>query len=181
MRRGLDDRNILDEFVLDFVRVLEPHAYMIVSGYLAISHGRATEDIDLILERLDEAAFSTLHRALVAAGFTCMQGEDPHELYTDYLSRSTAVRYTRTGEFLPEMEVKFAKDALDEEQLQQRVKLPLTGLDVWFAPVEAGIAFKEAYLGTPKDQEDARRLRLIYQDELDEEEIERWKRRLTQR
>lgn len=47
------------------------------------------------------------------------------------------------------MEVKFAKDKLDEEQINARVKLPLTGLDVYFSTVESNIAFKEEYLSGP--------------------------------
>jgi hypothetical protein len=35
------------------------------------------------------------------------------------------------------MEMKFAKDALDEDQLYARQKIQDTGLDIWFGSVEA--------------------------------------------
>jgi hypothetical protein len=89
------------------------------------------------------------------------------------LGKNTALRFTRLNEELPEMEVKFSKDKLDDIQIEQRTKLPLTGLDVWFGNVEMNIAFKEEYLKSPKDIEDARHLRIVY--EPDEEKINKVK------
>ncbi len=177
MERAVADTNILDTFVKDFVAVVEPLArYIIVSGFVAISHGRmrGTEDIDMILERLEKDTFKKLHEALVQAGFECVQSSDATTIY-EYLTSNTAVRYVRKGTFVPEMEVKFAKDALDDDQLKRRVKLPLSGLDVWFSSIETNIAFKEELLKSPKDLEDAAHLRRVYEGELDEEEIERVK------
>lgn len=54
--RGIDKKNILDQFVIDFCKVVEKHCkYIIVSGFVVISSGRtrATEDIDMIIERTD--------------------------------------------------------------------------------------------------------------------------------
>jgi hypothetical protein len=45
-------RNILDEFAIDFSKIVEKYTeYIIVSGFVAISSGRtrATEDIDMII------------------------------------------------------------------------------------------------------------------------------------
>jgi hypothetical protein len=69
------------------------------------------------------------------------------------------------------MEVKFAKDEWDEFQIEHRKKIPLTGLDVWFSSVNMNIAFKEEYLKSQKDLEDAKHLRLVYKEKIDEEEI----------
>jgi len=47
----------LDEFVLDFMKLLEEYAdYVIVSGYVVILFGRArgTEDIDTIIRYMDK-------------------------------------------------------------------------------------------------------------------------------
>lgn len=111
--RIIEDRNVLDAFCMDFCRVLERHTrYIVVSGFLAISSGRTrgTEDIDVILERLDEEKFKGLHQDLVKNGFECIQGEKNETLFSDYLEENLSLRYVRKGHLLPEMEVKLAKD-----------------------------------------------------------------------
>ena len=75
------------------------------------------------------------------------------------------------------MEVKFAKDELDEMQIKERVKLEFTGLDVWFSSIETNIAFKEEYLKSDKDIEDARHLRIVYEGKINEKKIEEIKER----
>ena len=173
MEREVSDRNILDRFCLDFCGVVDKHCrYIVVSGFVAISSGRTrgTEDIDIIIENLPLARFSRLHADLVKNGFTCMQGADAKGVYS-YLSDKTSVRYTYRDRFLPEMELKLSKDPLDEYQLQTRKKIPLTGLDVWFSSINMNISFKEELLKSDKDMEDARHLRKVFNEEVDEHEI----------
>ena len=67
--------------------------------------------------------------------------------------------------------LKMAKDELDDYQIQTRKKLPLTGLDLYFSSIEMNIAFKEELLKSEKDMDDAKHLRIIYSDVLDEKEI----------
>ena len=55
LTRKVDDKTILDKFVEDFVKVIEKYCkYIIVSGFVAIAHGRSrgTEDIDMIIEKI---------------------------------------------------------------------------------------------------------------------------------
>ncbi|OIO40970.1 hypothetical protein AUJ62_03590 [Candidatus Pacearchaeota archaeon CG1_02_32_21] len=173
MERGIDNKTILDRFALDFVKIIEKHCkYIIVSGFVAIAHGRSrgTEDIDMIIERVSRDKFAKLHNDLVKNGFECMQSEDSDVVY-EYLINKTSVRYTYKEEFLPEMEIKFAKDEIDDFQLKTRKKLPLTGLDVYFSSIEMNIAFKEEYLRSDKDLEDARHLRIVYKGKINENEI----------
>ena len=174
MERGIKDRTILEEFAEDFTKIVEKHCrYIIVSGFVAIAHGRSrgTEDIDMIIEKIDEKRFEELHNDLIEHGFECMQSENPQIIYMDYLLHKTSVRYTKKGEFLPEMEIKFVKDKLDEFQIQTRIKLPLTGLDVWFSSINMNIAFKEEYLKSEKDLKDAVHLRKVYPELVNEHEI----------
>ena len=175
MERAVEDRTILDKFVEDFVQVMEKHAkYIICSGFVAIAHGRSrgTEDIDMIVEKLSKEEFAKLHEDLVGNGFVCMQSDNAGTIY-DYLKEGMSVRYVLDSEgfFPPEMEIKFAKDELDEEQLESRQKLELTGLDVYFSSIEGNIAFKEELLTADKDMEDAKHLRIIYEGKFDEEKI----------
>ena len=174
MRREIDDKNILDKFAEEFVRIVEKYCkYIIVSGFVAIAHGRTrgTEDIDMIIESISKDEFIFLHEDLINNGFECIQSENPEIIYDSYLRQNTSVRYTWKDKFLPEMEVKFAKDELDELQIITRKKLPFTGLDVYFSSIEMNIAFKEEYLKSDKDMEDAKHLRIIYKGKINEDEI----------
>ena len=174
--RSVDDRTILDKFAEDFCGIVEQFCkYIIVSGFVAIAHGRSrgTDDIDMIIEKLSREKFILLHEELIKAGFDCIQSSDACNLYDNYINTGVSIRYVRLGEHLPEMEVKFAKDSLDNYQLQTRKKMPFTGIDVYFSSVEMNIAFKEELLCSEKDLEDARHLRLIYEEEINEAEIDK--------
>ncbi len=180
MERGVDDKTILDKFVIDFVKIIEKYIkYIIVSGFVAIAHGRsrATEDIDMIIERVSGINFIKIHKELSKKKFVCIQSDDPLIIY-DYLVKGDSVRYTRKDEFVPEMEIKFVKDELDEEQIKTRQKLELTGLDVYFSSINMNIAFKEELLKSEKDLEDAKHLRLVYEEEIDEKEINKIKEKI---
>lgn len=178
MARAIDDKTILEKFAADFVRVVEKRAkYAVVSGFVAIAHGRSrgTEDIDMIVERLPKDKFVMLHSDLTKAGFECLQSEDAGEIYDEYLARNSSVRYVRKGGHVPEMEFKLSRDALDEYQLETRKKLPFTGIDMYFSSVEMNIAFKEELLKSEKDMDDAKHLRIVYRGRTDEKEIEKIK------
>ncbi len=175
MREAVDDRTILDKFAENFAEVVEKHCrYIIVSGFVSIAHGRSrsTEDIDMILERISKEKFISLHNDLIKAGFICIQSDNPEIIYDDYLKENNSIRYTNNKEFFPpEMEIKLAKDSIDEMQLKERKKFPITGLDVWFSSIESNIAFKEELLKSQKDIEDAKHLRIIYKNEISEDKI----------
>lgn len=171
--RGVSDKNILDEFCIKFCNLVEKHCkYIIVSGFVAISSGRtrATEDIDMIIEKLPLEKFKTLHSDLLKSSFVCMQSDSADEVFS-YLADKLSVRYTIKDNPLPEMEIKFAKDALDEYQLKTRIKIPATGLDIWFSSINMNIAFKEEALKSDKDLKDAEHLRTVYSEMVDEHEI----------
>ena len=176
--RSVTDLNLLASTCTAFCGVLERHCpYIVVSGFVAIASGRSrgTEDIDFILEKISKERFVSLHADLEKSGFECIQGHDPIRLYDDYLADRLSLRYIRKNQLLPDMEVKLAKDHLDEYQLKNRVKLPLTGLDVWFGSVNVNIAFKEELLKSDKDIEDALHLRKVYSDLINEKEINKVK------
>ena len=139
MIRGVGDRNVLDDFALKFCEVIEKHVkYIIVSGFVAISHGRkrTTEDIDMIIEKMSRENFYLLHEDLIRNGFHCMQSSLVEDIY-EYLENKDSIRYTDNEQFFPpEMEVKFVKDEIDELQIKTRKKLEFTGLDIWFSSIE---------------------------------------------
>ncbi len=112
--REIKDRTILDIFAEDFVRVVEKHVkYIIVSGFVAIAHGRSrgTEDIDIIIERNSKDELITMHHELEVAAFECIQSDNPGVIYDNYLNDNLSVRYVRKSSFIPEMELKFTKNS----------------------------------------------------------------------
>lgn len=183
MERKVEDRGILDKFCEDFCDIVEKHVkYFICSGFSAIASGRSrgTEDIDMIIGKMSKIEFINLHDNLVNKGFECLQSVNGEEIYNTYLSQGISVRYVRKGEHLPEMEIHFTKDELDEEQLKDRIKMPFTELNVYFAPLEGNIAFKEELLKSQKDLEDAKHLRIVYGEEINEEKINLFKHRIKE-
>lgn len=122
-----------------------------------------------------------MHNELINSGFVCVQSDKAVDIY-NYLIGKDSVRYVRgeEGMFPPEMEIKFTKDELDEGQLRERVKLPLTGLDIYFSSIETNIAFKEELLKTDKDFGDANHLRIVYEGEIDENKISEIKKKIKE-
>jgi len=181
MKREVSNKNLLDEFVINFVKVIDNFVkYIIVSGFVAIAHGRVrgTEDIDIIIERINRQKFISLHNKLEKANFECIQSDNPNIIFDDYLNSNLSVRYVKKNNPIPEIELKFAKDSLDDYQLKTRKKLPLTGLDLYFSSIEMNIAFKEELLKSEKDIEDVEHLRIVYADKLNEKEINKIKKEI---
>lgn len=178
MERGIQDKNILEKFAEEFCSIVDKHCkYIVVSGFVAIASGRtrATEDIDMIIERISKEKFADLHDELVKNGFECLQSSNVDDLY-DYLKNGDSIRYVREGTYLPpEMEIKFAKDEIDSLQLTTRTKLKFTDLNIWFSSIDMNIAFKEEWLKGNKDMEDAKHLRMIYKEDISEENINKIK------
>lgn len=181
--RNISDKNILDDFCERFCKIVEKHTkYIVVSGFVAISSGRTrgTEDIDMIIPKLTLAEFGQLHRDLIKNNFICVQDNGPEIIYKNYLTDGASVRYIQKDKLLPEMEIKFAKDALDYLQIKTRVKIPQTGLDVWFSSISMNIAFKEEYLKSDKDLADAKHLRIVFSELVNEKEINEIKKMIRQ-
>ena len=179
MERRIHDKNILSEFCLKFCKLIEKYTkYIIVLGFVAIASGRArgTEDIDMIIPKIDKETFVKLHKDLTSNNFVAIQNDNAEILYDEYLDKGLSIRYILKNQPVPEMELKFAKDELDYFQLQTRTKLSFTSLDIWFSSINMNIAFKEEYLKSDKDIEDAKHLRIIYSELVNEEEINKIKK-----
>ncbi|NCP71942.1 hypothetical protein GW835_00930 [archaeon] len=174
----VSDRNILDKFVIEFTSILEKYTkYVIVSGYVAISNGRVrgTEDIDIIIDKIPFSLFLKFLEDIYASNFECIQSDDALEIYNNYLIKKESIRFVYKGTILPNIELKFVKTEVDKYTLLKRTKLSLTGLDIYFASIESTIAYKEHYLSSDKDYEDALHLRLLYKEVLSLEEIKKIK------
>lgn len=175
----ISDKNLLDKFVTDFIKILEKYLkYSVVSGFVAISNGRVrgTEDIDIIVEKMSFKVFNIFFKEIYLSNFECVQSDDVSDIFKNYLLKKESIRFVYKGTIVPDIEFKFSKNKVDDYTLRKRVKLPLTGLDIYFATIESTIAYKEHYLCSLKDIEDSNHLRALYSEKLDFKEIDKIKR-----
>ena len=165
--------NELDNFVIEFLKIIEKHAkYVVVSGYIPILFGRsrATEDVDVFIEELTEEKFLALFSELDESGWRCINTENSKEMFA-YLNDNTAIRFAKKGEVIPNMEVKFARKSFDRHTMEDSVKV-IIGKNIIFIPsIEEQIVFKKIILGSDKDKEDARHLEEIFKDMLDKSKL----------
>ncbi|PSP88422.1 hypothetical protein BRC90_07410 [Halobacteriales archaeon QS_4_69_34] len=163
----------LDRLVLDVAEILErvDVRYAVVSGYVAVLFGRAraTEDIDVIVERFDAATASELATALNDAGYwgSAMPLDELHETLTDDLP----VRIAEQDHRVPNVELKFASDEYDCASLDDPITVHLRDGSVRIGPLELQIAYK-LDMGAQKDFEDALYLHEILEANLNRRALE---------
>ncbi len=168
----------LDLFVLEFVRILERHApYVIVSGYVAILFGRAraTEDIDIFIQSLDEKMFIALYSELEGAGYWCLNAETARDSY-EYLAEGIAIRLAKRDHAIPNIEVKFAKKKLAQEALRDTLTVVTKQGSLLVSSIERQIAFKRYYLKSDKDLEDAQHLEETFKGQIDMNKVQWYKK-----
>jgi predicted nucleotidyltransferase len=159
----------LDIFVRDFLNVLKAYTdYVIVSGYVTILFGRArgTEDIDIIIEKIDRRTFEKFFNDLIERNYWFLNSDDQNDLF-GMLNENLAVRIAKSGGIIPNIELKFAKDRFDDFSLKESLKVEIDGYELNISPIELQIVYK-LYLSGDKDIEDA-----IYLYEIFKERINR--------
>lgn len=172
--------NSLDKLVIDFTSILNKLKvkYVIVFGYVSILFGRsrASEDVDLIIEKLGPERFKKFWDA-VSQRFECVITGKADDAYKDYLLQQTAVRFARRGEFVPTMELKFPKREIDLWTLNNRRTVILNNHRFFISPLELQIPYK-LLLGSEKDLEDAQHLYELFKGRLDIRLLMRFSKRL---
>ena len=173
--------NELDKITIAFTAILNKARikYTIISGYVAVVFGRnrASEDVDIFMEKIDGKKFSDLWKELEKE-FECINSEDKEEIFNDFLKAGSAVRFARRGEFIPNIEVKFPKTEIDVWGIKNRKKLILNNCEIFISPLESQIPFK-LFLGSEKDIEDAKYLYNLFKDNLDSDLLEQFSRNLN--
>lgn len=171
----------LDEEVVEFVGVLEDCNidYVIVSGYVAILTGRsrATEDIDIVLEPLDQQTTEDLVETLTERGYWGM-AMPLDEMYS-MLSSGDRIRVAEEGEMIPNFEVWFAKNEVEREALNEAISAELDGAQLNISPLELQIAYKlrlaqHAGSTSGKDFEDALHLYETFEESLNTKQLEEY-------
>lgn len=167
--------NELDKFALEFLNIIKKHTdYVIISGFVSILLGRArsTEDIDVFIKRISKEKFFELYKELREKNFWCINADDENEVW-DFLEEKMAVRFSRENFPIPNFEVKFPKDYLDEMSFEDAINVVMIGGELKISSLERHIAFKEEYLGSNKDFEDSEHVKELF--EVDGEKINKLK------
>lgn len=171
--------NELDELAISFSSVCSrlDIQHVFVAGYVAILTGRAraTEDIDVFVERLSEAETAELVDALETEGY--WGPAMPLEEAYGNLAADTNLWVAPEGQMTPHLEVKFPTDEFDLASLSNAIDAHVGGETVPVGPIELQIAYK-LYLGTQTDFEDASHLYLLFRESLREARLESWVEKL---
>ncbi len=173
--------NDLDRFVLDFVKVLSRYTdYIIISGYISILFGRSrgTEDVDIIVPKLSHAKFIDLFNEL-SNSFHCLNSDNKADLF-DYLNDKLSIRFARKDQVIPNIELKFANNNIDEISLLNKIKVIIGRDELFVGPLELQIVYKKIILKSDKDLEDARHLEVLFKEHLSKESIKYYERLVTE-
>jgi hypothetical protein len=166
---------------MDFIKILRKHTpYVIVSGYVSILLGRSrsSEDVDVIIPKMQPPAFSKLIDELKDNGFWCIQAEKTKDVYS-YHRDNISVRFAKKGSVIPNIELKAVKNISDETALSECIRVKLNSDELSISNLELQVAFKEAVLKSPKDLEDARHIRNIAGTRLDPKKLSSYRRMLN--
>lgn len=171
--------NELDDLAVRFSGICEAlgidHVY--VAGYVAILAGRsrATQDIDVLLEPVDDGQADELAERLGAEGF--WGPAMPLSEMATMLSAGDNIWVARDGEMVPHLEVKEVSDRFDRASLRNAIEGRIGNASVPIGPLELQTAYK-LHLGTRKHFEDTVHLYTMFDETLSNEELQLWVERL---
>lgn len=172
----------LDKFTIDFITILEKYVdYVLVSGYVSILLGRAraSEDVDIIIQKIDFSTFQSLYQDIKKQDYFCLNAEKDTTIY-DYLLDNLAVRFAKKDTTIPNIELKWSKHKFDDLALKNIIDVKLSKGTLKISHLELQIAFKEEVLKSPKDMEDARHIRKVAENYLDNKLINRYRESLRE-
>ena len=169
------DLTELDFFVRDFLEILKKHFdYLIVSGFVSISTGRtrATEDVDMLIMKPSKENFEKLFKDLEKNNFWCYQGDHFEEVW-DYVDNMQSIRFARKNQMFPNMEVIFIDESKKAKyyEFTHSQKIQIKNFVFKIPPLEFEILYKEIVLAGEKDLQDARHLRTLFNDILNEDKF----------
>ena len=177
------DLNELDKLTIDFTSILTKLKirYVLISGYISILFGRSrsSPDIDVIIEKLSFPEFQKLWKELCRC-FECINTTNAEDAYNNYLAKDARINFPRKGNVLPYMEVKFPTTELEKWALTEKIRVSLSGNEIFISPLELQISYK-LFLGrkgNEKDIEDARHLYKLFSDKLDMKLLEEFNKKL---
>lgn len=172
--------NELDELAIGFSQLLREMdiSHVFISGYVAILAGRsrATQDIDVLLEPLDEPTIERLVARLREEAYwgAAMPLEEMYMM----LSNKDNIWVAPDGQVIPHLEVKFIDDEFDRASLENSIAAEIGDATLPIGPLELQIAYK-LYLRDKTSFEDAVHLYTLFGESLRQTELEHWVERLA--
>lgn len=167
--------NALDELAIEFSSLLSDCDvdHVFIAGYIAILTGRAraTNDIDVLIERLSAEEIDALVEKLRASDY--WGPAMPLDSMYENLSEGTNIWIAPDEQMTPHLEVKFPTDEFDRASLANAIDAQIGGATVPIGPLELQIAYK-LYLGSQKDLEDAAHLYALFGETLRRAALEEW-------
>jgi hypothetical protein len=161
--------NELDQLALDVVEIIRNYSeYVIVGGYVSILLGRSrmSEDIDILIPSVSKERFTEIFEDLVSHNFWCLNSGSVDDCYR-LLIDEYAIRITRSDWVIPNIELRFISDELDNLTFETRMKVRLPKESLMVSRPEIQISYKRNVLGSDKDIEDAIHLEEIFKGRLD--------------
>lgn len=171
--------NQLDELAIRFSEILGQfdikHVY--IAGYVSILAGRArsTEDVDVLIERIDEETAVELAETLDEKGYwgPAMPLTSMYEM----LDTGDNIWVAPEDQITPHLEVKFARDEFDRASLENAITARIGDETISIGSLEIQIAYK-LHLSAQKDIEDAVHLYTLFEESLSVPRLEKWVTRL---
>lgn len=172
--------NELDKFTLRFIKLLEKYAdYVIVSGYVSIILGRsrASEDVDLLIPKLEQSKFTELFNFLLVNNYECANTSISNEAYK--MLEDHAIRFFEKGKPIPNIEFKQISTDIQKYALKNRLKLIIKDEFLFISPLELQIAYKLSLMpdkgfediSSDKDFEDAMHIYKTFNEKLNIEKL----------
>ncbi len=172
--------NKLDRFAINFINVLEKYSpYVIVSGYVSILLGRsrASEDIDLLVPKMEFSKFKQLFDDLLSSGYECANTSIVREAFD--MLKVHAIRFFEKGFPIPNMEFKQIENDIHKYSFENRIKMVLNEKTLFISPLEIQIAYKLSLMAdgsveeisSDKDFEDAKHIYLGFKEHLNMEKL----------
>jgi len=163
--------NELDKFVIEFCSLLDK--YVLVSGYVSILFGRSrsTEDVDLLIPKMNLEEFKRLWKRIDDSGFECLNTSIPQEAFN--MVKEHNIRFSRKGKPIPNMEFKLIQNDIHRYSFENKIKVILGKNILYISPLEMQIVYKLMLgkQGNEKDIEDAKHLYELFKEKLNNSEL----------
>ena len=112
-----------------------------------------------------------------ALGFYILDAENAHDAY-EKLEEGLSVRFSEKNTTEPNFELKFPKRDTDYYSMNNPIKVIVNSkYEIITSPIELQVAYK-LYLGSEKDELDARHLYGLFKNDLDKKGLKEFIRRL---
>jgi hypothetical protein len=162
----------LDNFVIEFCKLLDK--YVLVSGYISILFGRsrATEDIDLLIPKMNLEDFKKLWKNIYDSEFECVNTSISKEAF-EIINDGHNIRFSRKGKPIPNMEFKLVQNEIHQYSFENKIKVIMRDHLLYISPLEMQIAYKLMLgkKGNKKDLEDAKHLYELFKEKLNNNEL----------